>query len=51
MTTIILVGAFSHQTGDCSPGEFVSATVFLTTVVSAVTVTVLVWLLQSGLVL
>ena len=48
VTTIILVGAFSHGTGERSPGELVSATVFLTTVVSAVTVTVLVWLLQSG---
>jgi len=51
VTTLILVGAFSRGTGDRSPGEFVSATVFLTTVVSAVTVTVLVWLLQAGLVL
>ena len=51
VTTIILVGAFSPGTADRSPGELVSATVFLTTVASAVTVTVLVWVLQSGLVL
>lgn len=50
VTTIILVGAFSHQTADRSASELVSATVFLTTVVSALTVTLLVWLLQSGLV-
>jgi len=51
VTTIILVGAFSTETDGLSAGEFVSATVFLTTVASAVTVTALVAVLQSGVVL
>ncbi|MBV0900659.1 AEC family transporter [Haloarcula salina] len=51
VTTIILVGAFSGQRDGGSASELVSATVFLTTVASALTVTVLVWALQTGLVL
>ena len=49
VTTIILVGAFSGGGDGLDPGEFVSATVFVTTVVSVVTVTGLVALLESGL--
>lgn len=49
VTTIILVGAFSSSAEGFAPGELVSATVFLTTVASAATVTVLVAVLQSGI--
>ena len=49
VTPIILVGAFSAAGEGVDPGEFVSATVFVTTVLSVVTVTGLVALLQSGL--
>ena len=49
VTTIILVGAFSDAGDGLDPGEVVSATVFVTTVVSVVTVTGLVALLETGL--
>ncbi|MFC7018667.1 MULTISPECIES: AEC family transporter [Haloarcula] len=48
VTTIILVGAFSHAEEGIAPGEFVSATVLVTTLLSVLTVTVLVAVLQSG---
>ena len=48
VTTIILVGAFSGRGEGIDPGEVVSATVLVTTLASVVTVTVLVALLQSG---
>ena len=51
VTPIILVGAFSTDTDGITASEFVSATVFLTTVASVVTVTALVAILQSGAVL
>jgi len=50
VTTIILVGAFSATGTGLDPGEFVSATVFVTTVVSVLTVTGLVAVLEAGLV-
>jgi predicted permease len=49
VTTIILVGAFSEAGDGLDPNELVSATVFVTTVLSVVTVTGLVAVLQSGL--
>jgi len=49
VTTIILVGAFSVTGDGLAPGEFTSATVFVTTVVSVVTVTALVAVLEAGL--
>jgi len=49
VTTIILVGAFSAAGEGLAPGEFTSATVFVTTVVSALTVTALVAALEAGL--
>ncbi|MFC7075402.1 AEC family transporter [Haloarcula halophila] len=49
VTTLILVGAFSVDEAGVEPGEFVSATVFVTTVASVLTVTLLVAALQSGL--
>ncbi|MCU4801012.1 AEC family transporter [Halobacteria archaeon HArc-gm2] len=51
VTPIILVGAFSGDTDGVTASEFVSATVFLTTVASVVTVTALVAILQSGVVI
>ena len=48
VTTIILVGAFSGAGDRLAPGEFTSATVFVTTVASVVTVTGLVAALQAG---
>lgn len=48
VTPIILVGAFSSERNGFAPGEFVSATVLVTTVLSVLTVTVLVAVLQSG---
>ncbi|WP_254279637.1 AEC family transporter [Haloarcula marina] len=48
VTTLILVGAFSSDRDGISPGEFVSATVLVTTLASVVTVTLLVAALQSG---
>ncbi|WP_276273685.1 AEC family transporter [Haloarcula litorea] len=50
VTTIILVGAFSTAADGVAPGEFTSATVLATTLVSVVTVTGLVAALQAGLV-
>jgi predicted permease len=50
VTTIILVGAFSDAGDELDPNELVSATVFVTTVVSIITVTGLVVVLESGLV-
>jgi len=50
VTTIILVGAFSAAGDGLAPGEFTSATVFVTTVASVLTVTGLVALLETGLV-
>jgi len=50
VTTIILVGAFSGAGADLEPGEFVSATVFVTTVASVLTVTGLVAALEAGLI-
>jgi len=49
VTTIILVGAFSAAGEGLAPGEFTSATVFVTTVASVVTVTGLVAALEAGL--
>ncbi|GAA0663095.1 AEC family transporter [Natronoarchaeum mannanilyticum] len=49
VTTIILVGAFSQDIEGLSAEEFISATVFLTTVASIATVTALIAVLQSGL--
>ena len=49
VTTIILVGAFSTAESGFDPGEFTSATVFVTTVVSVVTVTGLIAALEVGL--
>lgn len=49
VTTIILVGAFSARGDGLAPGEFTSATVFVTTVASVVTVTGLVAALEAGL--
>jgi predicted permease len=49
VTTIILVGAFSGRGEGLAPGEFTSATVFVTTVASVVTVTGLVAALEAGL--
>jgi len=49
VTTIILVGAFSHDVDGLSADEFISATVFLTTIASVVTVTALIAVLQSGI--
>ncbi|MBX0295482.1 AEC family transporter [Haloarcula nitratireducens] len=51
VTTLILVGAFSEDAERLAPGEFVSATVLLTTLASVLTVTLLVAALQSGAVL
>jgi predicted permease len=51
VTPIILAGAFSTETGGLTASEFVSATVFLTTLASVATVTVLVAVLQSGVIL
>ncbi|MFC6863517.1 AEC family transporter [Halomicroarcula sp. GCM10025817] len=51
VTPIILVGAFSGAQDGFAPGEFVSATVLVTTVLSVLTVTVLVAVLQSGAVI
>jgi len=51
VTTIILVGAFSQDVDGLSAEEFISATVFLTTVASVVTVTALIAVLQSGLII
>ncbi|WP_262179344.1 AEC family transporter [Haloarcula laminariae] len=48
VTTIILVGAFSGIGDGLAPGEFTSATVFVTTVLSVVTVTGLVAALEAG---
>jgi len=50
VTTIILVGAFSQDVDGLSADEFISATVFLTTVASVVTVTALIGVLQSGII-
>lgn len=50
VTTIILVGAFSTTGDGLDPNEVASATVFVTTVVSVVTVTGLVAVLETGLV-
>jgi predicted permease len=49
VTPIILVGAFSTAGDGVAPSEFVSATVFVTTVLSVLTVTGLVAALQAGL--
>ena len=49
VTTIILVGAFSGAGERIAPGEFTSATVFVTTVASVLTVTILVAALEAGL--
>ena len=51
VTPIILVGAFSAAGDGIDPGEFVSATVFVTTVGSVLTITGLVALLETGLVI
>jgi predicted permease len=51
VTPIILAGAFSTETDGLTASEFVSATVFLTTLASVATVTVLVAVLQSGVIL
>lgn len=51
VTPIILVGAFSSKTDGISASEFVSGTVFLTTLFSVVTITALVAILQSGAVI
>jgi len=48
VTTIILIGAFSQDVDGLSAEEFISATVFLTTIASIVTVTALIAVLQSG---
>ena len=48
VTTIILVGAFSDVGDGLAPGEFTSATVFVTTVASVLTVTALVAALKAG---
>jgi predicted permease len=48
VTSVILVGAFSDPQDGVDPGAVVSATVFVTTLVSIVTVTLLVSLLQTG---
>jgi len=48
VTTIILVGAFSDVGDGLAPGEFTSATVFVTTVASVLTVTALVAALEAG---
>ena len=49
VTPIILVGAFSERGDGLAPGEFVSATVFVTTVASVLTVTGLIAALEAGL--
>lgn len=49
VTTIILVGAFSTAGDGLDPDELVSATVFVTTVLSVITVTGLVAILETGL--
>jgi len=51
VTPVILVGAFSAETDGPSASQFVSTSVFVTTVASVATVTLLVAALQSGLVL
>ena len=48
VTPIILIGAFSSERNGFAPGEFVSATVLVTTLLSVLTVTVLISILQSG---
>ena len=50
VTTIILVGAFSGTGTGLDPNELVSATVFVTTVASVLTITGLVAVLETGLV-
>jgi len=49
VTPVILVGAFSDDSGDASPSQFVSTSVLVTTVASVATITLLVAVLQSGL--
>jgi predicted permease len=49
VTPVILVGAFSDDSGDTPPSQFVSTSVLVTTVVSVATVTLLIGVLQSGL--
>jgi predicted permease len=49
ITPVILVGAFSSTTGDTSPGQYVSTSVLVTTLGSVVTITLLISVLQSGL--